>query len=397
MKKHITLSFLFAFFLAFSVNAQTVKVNSDGDKIVEYPDGTWRYLEPGEEFPAPETPVVEPEEPKEKLNPKEQDAEFQERIKAIRNAEKKKRSVELLQLKIRDLAQARLDLETELAILRGNDTPDPTQAELLERRVIKARETEKISRGELILAEAEANFFEELVDMSQKKRAKELLKYEADKRALEENVSQIKKEKKTSKNSNNEGNVTNSSRPKASYVNYSPSKDVILNPPKYECNIAIDEVDEFTGKRRRTTNSELLFSFTRDEIRPYYKDREHTVCHANVTAMGGGIYVFSLEVAIASRTAEQEYGGILSNATLMVVLLDGTTISMINSRTDRGKYDAVRDVHTFQGNYQIPPKQVKDLIEGEIDKIRVVWEKGYDTYEVYEMDFLRNHLKCLID
>ena len=113
--------------------------------------------------------------------------------------------------------------------------------------------------------------------------------------------------------------------------------------------------------------------------------------------MGGGIYVFSLEIAIASRTAQQEYGGILSNATLMVVLLDGSTISMINNRTDRGKYDAVRDVHTFQGNYQIPPKQVKDLIEGEIDKIRVVWEQGYDTYEVYEMDFLKNHLNCLID
>jgi len=39
---------------------------------------------------------------------------------------------------------------------------------------------------------------------------------------------------------------------------------------------------------------------------------------------------------------------------------------------------------------------VKDLMEGEIDKIRVVWEQGYDTYDVYEMDFLRNHLKCLV-
>ncbi len=395
MKKHITLSLLLVLLGAFVMNAQTVKTNADGDKIVEYEDGTWRYLEPGEEFPATATPSNQVEEIKGKLNPKEKDAEFQARIRAIRDAEKKQRGVERLQLKIRDLAQARLDLETELAVSRASDTPDPIQTELLERRVIKARDSERKTRQELKMAQAEATFYSELVDMSQKKRTKELLKYEADKMEIEEKQAQRKEGKVATKTS--KSNVQNSSRPKSSYASYSPRKDVILNPPKYNCNIKIDEVDEFTGKRRTTTESELLFTYTREEIRPYYKDREHTVCHANVTAMSGGIYVFSLEIAIASRTAEQEYGGILSNANLMVVLLDGSTINMINNRTDRGKYDAVRDVHTFQGNYQIPPKQVKDLIEGEIDKIRVVWEKGYDTYDVYEMDFLSNHLKCLVD
>jgi hypothetical protein len=395
MKKHITLSFLLTFFLAFSITAQTVKTNEEGDKIVEYPDGTWRYLEPGEEFPAIDTPVKEQEEVSKKNNPKEQDAEFQARIQAIRTAEKQQRKVEKLQLKMQNLAQARLDLETELAVLRSSEIPDATKAELLERRVIKARGIEKMTRGELKIAEAEAKFFTGLIDMSKKKREKELMKYEEEKLAAEEKLTQTKKDKTSKKNSQSQ--LGSSSRPKQDYTKYSSAKDVILNPPKYKCNIKIDEVDEFTGKRRRTTESEILFTYTRDEVKPYYKDKDHTVCNANVTSMSGGIYVFSLEIAIASRTAKQEYGGILSNATLMVVLLDGTTISMINSRTDRGQYDAVRDVHTFQGNYQIPPKQVKDLIEGEIDKIRVVWEKGYDTYEIYEMDFLRNHLQCLID
>lgn len=392
MKKHITLLLLL---FAFSVNAQTVKTNADGDKIIEYPDGTWRYLEPGEEFPVEETSTEEEPPAKEKANIKKQDEEFKARIQAIRDAEQKERTVKLLKVKMRELAQARVDLEAELVVVRGGEVPDQTQAELLERRIIKAREGEKVAHQELKMAEAEAAFYAELVDLNQKKREKELLKYEAEKLAVEEKVSQMKSGKSSSKG--NKDNSTNSSRPKSAYAAYSPSNDVVLNPPKYECNIKIDEVDEFTGKRRRTTESELLFSFTRDEIRPYYKDREHTVCNANVTAMGGGIYVFSLEIAVASRMAEQEYGGILSSATLMVILLDGSTITMTNSRTDRGRYDAVRDVHTFQGNYQIPPKQVKDLIENEIDKIRVVWEKGYDTYEVYEMDFLRNHLQCLID
>ena len=395
MKKHITLSLLSILLFAFSVNAQTVKVNADGDKIVEYADGTWRYLEPGEAFPEQETSTKKQKPAKDKLKPKAKDEEFQSRIQAIRDSEKKQRRVERLQVKMRDLAQSRLSLETELAVLRGGDAPDPIQEELLERRIIKARTSEQNNLKELKMAEAEAVFYADLIDLSQKKREKELLKFEAEKLAVAEKIAQMKSGQSPTKGTTN--NSTNSSRPKSAYAAYSPSKDVILNPPKYECNIKIDEVDEFTGRRRKTTESELLFTYTRDEIRPYYKDREHTICNANVTSMGGGIYVFSLEIAIASRTAEQEYGGILSSATLMVVLLDGTTISMINNRTDRGKYDAVRDVHTFQGNYQIPPKQVKEIMEGELDKIRVVWEKGYDTYDIYEMDFLKNHLKCLID
>lgn len=397
MKKHIILSFLLTFFWTLSVNAQTVKTNADGDKIVVYADGTWRYLEPGEEIPEVKTPtkVEEKEKEKVKLNPKEKDEEFQARIEALRVAKKKQRVVERLGIKMKDLAQARLDVETELAVLRANEATDPTQEELLERRVLKARETETATHQELKTAKAEADFYANLIELSQRKREKEILKYEVEKLAIEQKLLAGKKVKAPTKKVKKD--ITNSSRPKSAYASYNSSKDVVLNPPKYKCKIDIDEVDEFTGKRRKTTETELLFTYTRDEIRAYYKDKEHTVCHANVTAMGGGIYVFSMEITIASRTAQQEYGGILSNATLMVVLLDGSTVSMINNRTDRGKYDAVRDLYTFYGNYQIPPKQVKDLVEGEIDKIRVVWEQGYDTYEVYEMDFLSNHLKCLID
>jgi len=346
MTRHITLLFLQTFLLNSSIDAQTVKINDEGDKIIEYADGTWRYVEPGEDLPLSPVSVVNPEKESKKLNQKEQDAEFRARIQSIREKEKKQRRVELLQIEIRDMAQKRLNLETEFAVMKASDTPDPTAAEVLERRIIKVREEEKKKRTEIKEAEDEAIFYEELVNMSIKKRTKSLAKYNADKEEKEEKLAVTTTAEKT-KLSATEGNLS-TSRPKSAYVNYNPKKDVILNPPKYECNVAIDEVDEFTGKRRKTTASELLFSYTRDEIRPYYSDREHTTCHANVTAMGSCIYVFSLEIAIASRTAPQEYGGILSNATLMVVLLDGSTISMINSRTDRGKYDAVRDLHTFQ-------------------------------------------------
>lgn len=377
--------------MLFSLNlqAQEVKTNADGDQIVVYPDGTWRYLEPGEVIPT-QTEKESSGEEDSKLSPKEKDAEFEARILALRAAEKKEEFAEKKRKELFTIGEKRKNLEASLQELRDSESRYPEQEEILERRVLKARDNEKETKAAVNAAEKEAAFYMELVYMNQKKREKALAKYEETASLAVEKESKKPEVVKT-------GNTGSVDRPQRTYVKYKPSQDVILNPPKYRCNIAVDETDEFTGQRRRTTATELLFTHTREEIRPYYKDREHTTCHANITAMGGGIYVLSIEIAIASRTAQQEYGGLLANGTLMVVLLDGSTITMNNNRTDRGLYDAVRDVYVFKGNYQIPPKQVKDLQEGEADKIRVVWEQGYDTYDIYELDFLRNHLNCLVD
>ena len=391
MKIHILLFCLLSVICTLTVTAQEVKVNADGDKIVVYPDGSWRYLEPGETIDVP--PAAEEEEPEIKMTPRERDEEFQARVNAVREAEKRERAVQRAEVELKNASQDRLNLETELAALRAEDSADPERTELLERRILKARNTERELYENLQAVQEEAEFYADLVGISQKKREKAIAGYEADK-ARTAAKAQSKSEKIETPAT---GNQDLERRKKSDYAVYDPKKDVILNPPKYQCRLQADETDEFTGVKRRTTEQELFFTYTREEIRPYYKGREHTVCRGNVTAMGGGIYVFSIEIDIASRTAPQEYGGIMSNGTLLVILLDGSTVTMSNNRTSRGKFDAVKDVYTFKGNYQIPPKQVDDLLDGEIDKIRVVWEQGYDTYDIYEPDFLRNHLSCVKD
>lgn len=384
-------------FLNFQIKAQEVKTNADGDKIVVYADGTWRYLEPGEtiETKSTEQPKAEtePEDTEnEKLSVKEKDAEFTARINAVRQSEKKDRAAELAQRRVTELSNLRVDYEKQLADLRAGAVPAPEREEILERKILTTRENENKARQTAAAATEEAEFYTSLIQMSDKKRQKTLNKYLEEKR--EEAAEKTENIAAQTSTASDNGNVT---RPKTAYAVYNPRTDVILNPPKYQCENITDETDEFTGKRRRSTEPETFFTYTRPEIRPYYKGREHTVCRASVTSMSGGIYVVSLEIDIASRTAQQEYGGIMSNGTLMVILLDGSTVTMSNSRTDRGKFDAVRDVYTFKGNYQIPPKSVDDLREGEIDKVRVVWEQGYDTYDIYNMDFLSNHLGCVID
>lgn len=385
-----------------SLNAQEVKTNADGDKIVVYPDGTWYYLQPGEVVPT-QTPIEETPTPTETTEPQvkkdkkpavvEKDEEFKSRLVAVEIAKQKTTLRAKLAGEVEAKALTRLNLQTQVAQLRKQEGVDPTNLELLERTLIKAKKEEKDASVALKKAQREEEFHKSIIYLSQADREREIKRFLLEENKEKESIADenitIKKEK------NNVPLLGSTFPPPTAFAKYTPKNDVMLNPPPYNCNIAVNEKDDITGEIRKSTKLELLFTYTRDDLRPYFQDKEHTTCYANVTAMGAGIYVFSLEIAIASRTAPQEYGGLLGNGTLMVILLDGTTISMVNTRSDKGKYDAIRDAYIFRGNYQIPPKQVTDFLENEVDKIRVVWAQGYDTYEIYDMDFLKNHISCL--
>ena len=396
MHNHIKLPFLLVLVFCFSLTqmrAQELQTNADGDKILVYPDGSWRYLEPGETWPPATTAPADAssqtdddDDPNRKMTMKERDDEFAAQVEARRISTKKNRNAERMRLRLRTLSQQRLEAESDLATMKAEGENDIERLELQRIKIGEMREQENQLRKEVQDAEEEAEFYASLIDVSEKKRQKLLARYAEEQEAASPEI-QTPAEPRT------ENEIAQ--RPRAAYAVYRPQDDVLLNPPAYECRMEADETDEFTGQRKVSTRPEQFFTYTRPEIRPYYKGKEHTVCRAFVTLMGGGIYVLSLEIDIASRTAQQEYGGIMSNGSLVIILLDGSTITVNNNRTDRGKYDAVRDVYTFRGNYQLPPKRVDDLIDGEIDKLRVVWEQGYDTYDIYNMDFLSNHLQCI--
>ena len=49
----------------------------------------------------------------------------------------------------------------------------------------------------------------------------------------------------------------------------------------------------------------------------------------------------------------------------------------------------------LQGVYGINNENVKMLSKFPIDKVGIMWTSGFETYDIYNVDLIMNHLSCL--
>jgi len=80
---------------------------------------------------------------------------------------------------------------------------------------------------------------------------------------------------------------------------------------------------------------------------------------------------------------------------LRLRLIDGTNIDLYNLQGDRGRIDAYTGNTIFIGRYILQKDQQRELAKTELDKMRVVWNTGYEDYSIYALDFLIDQFKCL--
>jgi len=118
-------------------------------------------------------------------------------------------------------------------------------------------------------------------------------------------------------------------------------------------------------------------------------------CDAHLSAVSGGYKFICIEVVVASETAQKSYGSLEKQGLLSLRLVDGTTVSLYNNKTDTGSLDPIKKTVTFKAQYLIPSEHLKTLGKVDLDVARLVWSTGYEDYTIYETDFLINQLACL--
>lgn len=76
-------------------------------------------------------------------------------------------------------------------------------------------------------------------------------------------------------------------KPGPKYKPYDPAADVLLNPPKPPCVLAVNTRDEFSGQTYRETGREELFRFTNEVMKKVLPpDQPHIVCEAALSNSG---------------------------------------------------------------------------------------------------------------
>ncbi len=364
-------------------SAQEIRTNEQGEKIIVYPNGSWRPYDPLAEDPFGESPTDDEQVELIPADPKERQAYLDQksRERATRAADHATNRTNLLRQQYQRARQRRIALEEELANMKklGKFTDKQAQQHT-ERQWKFAVKAEKTAYKRWQKARKHARRAEQMIDAPYKKREKWLAKTE---------------DFFTSPQEHNQHFTQLDFGPPENYAHYDPRQDPLVHPPPYTCHIVRDETDRFTGKRRRDMAMEELFAFTPPPLRHYMKGRTFIRCSASISDASEGLAYLTLHFHIASPNAHKSFGGIPRGNFILLQTLDGTQIRLRNTVNDPGSYRASDGSYTFRAQCTLSAGQQDLLKKSEIDRMRVFWLAGYEDYEIYRVNFFKNQLNCL--
>ncbi len=383
------------FILIFSqvADAQRIEENKEGEKIVMFPEGKWEYFDKTNpthlaiEKELKSSKIASPTKILDQQTSKGENDEHLQYDNLLDKTEEK-----LLSAKEResDIRFSKLLLEEEMEELKNNETATDDQYNSLKRqlKLVSALENDAKKKTKKIKKELKKLKKKgKIVQKSSRKKSKK--KNSRKSRKQREKEIELQDSKYTYRE---DGNFYIASK---KFEKYSLEKDVMYNPPPKDCNLAFDGIDEFMGRNRKDVERDVLFSFTDDDMRRYMKEEDYIICEGNLTQIKGGILLLNLFISIKTLDAQRSFGGLSKGNLVTIKMIDGKSVSLVNNQSDNGVYNPLEKRHTFTGQFRINAGQEKDLNQGEVDMVRIIWDTGYEDYEVYNLDFFIDQFKCL--
>ena len=412
------------YFLLVSINlmnAQDVKVNQDGEKIVVFKDGSWRYYE------AKDSLLALNSKDGVNSNPNSTNKDHEYNFDTYQNylSVFKRYEVNLLE-KIRNTEKTITGLNVKLAGDIEKDSPEvirSTQDSLNEARELLETYNSDLHSIRQSVAKVEKigvkGNYKKLRTIRLPAQSNPDTLYTAQEDMDKTIRSNVLMNTNTNVNSGDDLSkpLTNGERKRGIKMPWSKTQEDKLysgkefqtpftsspiynqyfHPatPAYVCDFTYDGQDDLTSNNRRVLAPEVFFTFTDTRLKPYLKDREYITCYGNLSSFAGGFRYVTLQFKIASRNARKEYGYLRSGTLLNIVLINGKTVSLFSQNGDPGSIDPRTGDTVYKALFPIDAKKEKLLSHHEVDRIRVVWSSGYEDYEIYNIDFFMNQLKCL--
>lgn len=389
----ITLSFLCFLFLVMlnPLQAQEpqIRKNNEGETIIVYPDGSWQfyadYLNGKKErnsatqADAIAYPIFEG-----KIEPLDGNIKITEEDLykiAERRSQLANEASRIAQLRFQKAQEARTAIEKELQQVLSSGQATQEVIEQLNIRLKVATRTEQESQIEAQSATQESTRAETLI---QKGAFVDAYKTEQKKRMANQAA---RRDAYKARSYDQALPLTDN------YVGIN-QQDLILNPPTRPCEVAFEGIDPKSGSYRKDLGQEFLFSHTDDRLRVYLKDKEYLRCEGYFSANGGYRYLM-LEFTFAYPNAREAYGFIEKGSILTIMMLNGDYVNLRSGVMDRGSYDTETELLSYRVYYPIDRSQMNYLKNSEVDAVRVFWSSGFEEYEVFQLDFFSNQLKCI--
>lgn len=394
---------LFCFLVVWGVsssNAQVLTENSEGEQIIVYPDGSWRYFNqppPGE---APSSTPTLPEE--EKYSKPEFDSEAEARARAVlrKQIQTELKEVKRLEKTAEKLAKKEEKEAERVASLRSSSAAtDLEEISVANRRLQDARKEANNAQRVVKEATNRIAMLEQSLPMTRASRKEFLVQagmIDEQVFATEEEIvnSDFVNDKGLEANPSVVQEVLSKQEESRAYVSYSLKNDPRYNPPVEDCSYSYNGVDEFTQKRRMNLTPRLFFGYTNPELKPYMGDESLVTCTGSLSKSGGYL-ILELTFVIRSQYANKEFGVLPKGSQLTIKMLNNEKVTLRNQTLSQGKFDPVEKIFSYSARYTISNRQEKTLSKELVDQVRVMWGTGFDDYAIYETDFFQRQLRCL--
>ncbi len=396
--------------------AQRVIVNSSGERVVIYPDGSWRHLEARDSLLINKDPYQKDKKPNQNghagqnLNKGEQ-YEFLLRQWNDLYANIRIEKLEA-QKKFRDATNAKFKASAEYYSAEDNKKLiEPYKLASLEeafdqsvQRLKFAKKQQKSIKSILEKATKTNAFLSKLTTKKVEKTRGEfkqyLIAFEPQNHLLK--VRKAPKEKKHAA-SRNEKAITSVTGASGNVVAMDPSM-LHQRPDYYEranyqakpfdCTFTTDSIDAASGFTRLETTPGLIFTYTEPELRPYFKDKDLIKCFGRLSKSGPYIYL-TVEFQIASSHSQSNFGALQAGSLMRFELMNGDFVALYSAKTNTGRIDPYSGTTIFVAQYALGKQALRALKKSSLNKMRVMWSTGFEDYDVYYVDFLVHQITCL--
>lgn len=381
MNKLKFLQFLFWVILPFFCLGQEIRQNETGERIIVFPNGTWRYFHK-RQLSGGNYPVVNNE-----ITPLDNPVEItQEEIHQLvnRRIQQAKDAIYYADLRAKAMEEQEKELKNKIA--SQNTFLSPLELKQLYSQLDFTQQLAATSKGTIKEAQSDLLITQEL---RMKGDILRLFKPETSVGKISSNQIFAEEEDLTLRFFENNSPISFYGE------SYLPFSNNLSQNPESVCHYSYEGLDAKGVDWRRDGEKELLFTFTDERLRLFFPDKEYLRCEAYLSTVGKREKQLTMEFSFAYPNAREAYGVIEQNSLLTLKLFDGQILQLKAGELDLGKYDTEKEILTYRMIYKIDNQQLNLLRKQELEEIRMYWSAGFEVYPVYNIDFFSRQLKCL--
>ena len=158
------------------------------------------------------------------------------------------------------------------------------------------------------------------------------------------------------------------------------------------CAYSFDVTDEFTGLRKTGLYPRTFFSYTPKEYRKFLEEDDFIRCEGFLSRSSKGNMALNINFYVASTQAVSKFGNIRKRSPLILYTMNDKEFVLMSYQGAKASIDGNTTV--YQCSYAINKLDLKKLKQIEIDRVKLSFEEGFQTFNVYYLDFLKDQFDC---